>query len=79
MENVISEQQLQSLKIFITQSFTEEAQSYTEKIFFNSLYEIAPVVFIFRIINLLIIFNILEIKIFINKVNKFNKSTPWVR
>ena len=79
MENVISEQQLQSLKIFITQSCTEEAQSYTEKIFFNSLYEIAPVVFIFRIINLLIIFNILEIKIFINKVNKFNKSTPWVR
>ena len=79
MENVISEQQLQSLKIFIIQSFTKEAQSYTEKIFFNSLYEIAPVVFIFRIINLLIIFNILEIKIFINKVNKFNKSTPWVR
>ena len=42
MENVISEQQLQSLKIFITQSFTEEAQSYTEKIFFNPLGAIAP-------------------------------------
>ena len=62
MENVISEQQLQSLKIFITQSFTEEAQSYTEKIFFNSLYEIAPVVFIFRIINQNIIFSIFAIK-----------------
>ena len=37
MENVISEQQLQSLKIFITQSCTEEAQSYTELVFFKPL------------------------------------------